>query len=428
MRYGVHIALVAAALLSARCSAPPKVAADPRVEELARQAYLYGVAPVQYRLMRWRNLHDPAARFRMPLNEFQHGRLLAHPESNLVTPNNDVLTSQAYLTAGDAPLVLHVPASPGRYISVQLVDAFTNSYAYFDKPGTYTLRLPTRSVWALARTECDGRGDLPAARSVQDGLTLTSPKPLNHDPGQEVALDLEKEPLLFFELLNRCLTENPPPESEAALMREFGYIRVGPGLTFDPSRLAEPVRKGMINGMAAAREQLAVRLKQREGRVNGWEMPPKNQGKYGTDYELRAATALTELGAGTPEETMFPGTNEDSAGRTLDGQFNYALHFDKGETPPVEAFWSLTIYRLPSFALVPNNQWKFSLGSRTEGLRRSADGSLELSIQRANPGGEREANWLPAPPGAFFLVMRMYRPKQALVDGVYKLPAVRRVD
>lgn len=415
----------AAALLCAACGGPARITPDPRIEEIARQAYLYGVAPVQYRLVRWQRLHDPAARFLMKPNEFQHGRTLSNPESGAVTPNNDVLTSQAYLDLSAGPVVLHIPPSRGRYVSVQLIDAYTNSTAVFDRPGAYPIHAPTSSVWLIARVQCDGREDLTQAREVQDGLRLVAPA-IAVTP--EPALDLDEDPLRFFELLNRCLSENPPPQSEAPLMREFAYIRVGPGMTFDPRGFDEPARLALRNGMAAAKEQIAVRLKQREGRVNGWEMPPSKLGDYGADYELRAATALTKLGANRPSEAMFPGANEDAMGHALDGRYNYVLRFEKGQTPPVEAFWSLTIYRLPSFALVSNDLWRFSLGSRSRGLQRGADGSLEFLIQHKSPGKDREANWLPAPPGPFYLVMRLYRPQPDLVSGTYRLPAVRRVE
>ena len=147
----------------------------------------------------------------------------------------------------------------------------------------------------------------------------------------------------------------------------------------------------------------------------------------GTDYLLRAATVIYGIGANSPEEAVYPGTVTDNEGQNLTGTHNYLIHFDKGQTPPVNAFWSITMYNNKSY-LVENPINRYSIGQHTEGLKYNPDGSLDIFIQNASPGADKESNWLPSPSEEFKLVLREYNPQEPILKGEYQIPPVQLVN
>jgi hypothetical protein len=151
-------------------------------------------------------------------------------------------------------------------------------------------------------------------------------------------------------------------------------------------------------------------------------------GNFGDDYLLRAVTARTLLAALPPEEVVYPTTSVDDKGRPLNGKHRYVLRMGKGQTPPVDAFWSVTAYRLPERLFAANPLGRYAIGDRARGLRYGPDGSLEIYVQHESPGKDRESNWLPAPPGDFSLTLRGWLPRKELRDGAWKVPPVRRAD
>jgi hypothetical protein len=159
--------------------------------------------------------------------------------------------------------------------------------------------------------------------------------------------------------------------------------------------------------------------------INGWTYMI-DIGTYGYDYLTRAAVAVGGLGANLPQDAVYPKTQVDSDGRPLSGASNYTMHFARGNLPPVDAFWSVTVYNATTYMLVPNPIDRYNIGDRTQGLKYNPDGSLDVYIQQAPPAGN-ESNWLPAPAGEFYLILRMYQPRQSVIDGTYRIPAVNRV-
>jgi hypothetical protein len=163
-----------------------------------------------------------------------------------------------------------------------------------------------------------------------------------------------------------------------------------------------------------------------ECRENGWWLVNLDIGNFGTDYVLRAAVAKFGLGANSPVEAVYPSTFTDNQGQKLTGAHNYLIYFDKGQTPPVNAFWSITLYNNKSY-LAENPINRYSISQNTEGLKYNPDGSLDIYIQHANPGTEKESNWLPAPGGEFNLVLREYNPQDAILKGEYQITPVQRI-
>jgi hypothetical protein len=199
-----------------------------------------------------------------------------------------------------------------------------------------------------------------------------------------------------------------------------------PGGAFDPKRFGPDAVAEIEAGVAEARQ--ALKGMTPGAVVEGWSYPRSTLGFYNQDYLFRAGVALSGLAALPPAEAMYLQPALSQGGRMLDGPGPWRLHFPAGRLPPVDAFWSLTMYEATAdgqFFLVDNPIRRYSIGDRTPGLRSNPDGSLTIWIARSDPGAERSANWLPAPAaGPFSLSLRAYLPKEPLRDGRYRLPAL----
>jgi hypothetical protein len=233
--------------------------------------------------------------------------------------------------------------------------------------------------------------------------------------------------LAFFDALARLLKSNPPPAADAPMLETLATIGVIPGQAFDSSKLDPAVAKELEGVVARSIVTLQDKAKGMGTAVNGWRIPKMNIGAFGTDYEMRAFIALIALGANLPADSLYPTTFVDGDGKPLSGANRYVLHFEAGLTPPVNAFWSVTMYDPQSF-FVENSIHRYAISSWMP-LTRNTDGSLDIYIQHDSPGADGEANWLPAPAGAFNITMRMYWPKDqspSIIDGTWKPPAVNR--
>lgn len=437
---------------------PQDHAAEEYAYTLGVQAYVYGYPVVE--MYRTRYGHVFAANATHPgLNRFRHVRDLAGPSStSVVAPNNDTLYSSAWLDLAQQPVVLDVPDTNGRYYVFQFMDFYTNNFAFVGKrstgttPGSFAIvgpnwkgtlpagvkriDAPTNAVWLLGRTLVDGRADLDAVRAIQDRCLLTpltawrtTAPAVSPGPGTPPPPYDPSDPLKFFEILNAGLTENPPPAREAALMGLFGTIGVSPGKAFKIDQL----NPATARGLRRATEEGPKVIQGRSGELSqsttpGWRVPQANLGAFGDDYPFRAIVAKIGLAALSPEEAMYFHAVADAQGRPLHGSRRYVLRFEKGQVPPVEAFWSLTMYRRPGRFLVDNPINRYSIGDRTPGVRSLPDGALEIYVQRESPGKDREANWLPAPEGDFDIALRCYLPRKAIRDGVWKLPVVQAIE
>jgi hypothetical protein len=361
-------------------------------------------------------------------------------------------------------MVLSVPDTGGRYYLMQMLDAWTNVFAV---PGTRTtgnkaghfavtgpgwsgtlpkgvqqLKSPTDMVWMIGRTQTNGPKDYAAVHAIQKQFRLVPlsafGKPYTPPAGAvDPSVDMKLAPVEavakmstadFFAALARLMKDNPPPPADAPVLARLAKLGIVPGEKFDASRLDPTVAKALEKVVPMTLDKLTAASKQTGAPINGWRTPPMKLGDYGSDYGLRAVVALIGLGANLPADAVYPSAYVDGAGQALSGAHRYVLHFDKGQEPPVRAFWSVTMYDPNSF-FVANSINRYAVSSWMP-FKRNADGSLDLYIQKDSPGKDKEANWLPAPDGEFNLTMRMYWPTEkppSIVDGSWKPPGVTLV-
>jgi hypothetical protein len=435
---------------------------DRELSDLVQRAYIYSFPVYEMVRTRYMAVYNPANPGRTALNRFVHARKLADSTARAVTtPNNDTLFSSAWLDLSKQPLVLSVPDTAGRYYSMAFMDFYTNNFAYVGRrvtgtqagrylvvgpnwsgkvpPGMPMIKAPTNSVWLLGRTLVDNEEDLPNVYRIQAQYTLTPlsvwtkkeaagnpPKAKNPPPAPD-----PKDPWQFFRIINLALTENPPPADEAPFMAELAQIGLGPNQTFDPVRFSEAQRQVILRAMKEAAQGIRTGFSQTSRVRQGWAYPPPNLGNYGKAYPLRAVVALKGLAALERAEAFYLTALTDKEGRPLDSENHYRLHFDKGQLPPVKAFWSISMYEVTPEKrafFADNPIHRYSIGDRTKGLKFNPDGSLDILMQRQPPGRELESNWLPVPAGVFRVTFRAYQPGPAILDGTYVLPGIERRD
>lgn len=305
------------------------------------------------------------------------------------------------------------------------------------------LKSTTNLVWILGRTQTNGPDDYGSVHAVQDGYKLAPlsafGKPYAPPKGTvDASFDAKTPPVeklkalsaaSYFDLLARLMKSNPPSAADAPVLARLATIGIAPGQPFDPSRLDPSVATAIEPSVVVALKRVHELAKQNnKALVHGWYVPPKTMGNYGTDYGTRALIALIAFGANLVADAVYPTAFLDADGQPLQGASHYIVHFDPGQTPPVNAFWSVTLYGADSF-FVANSINRYAISSWMP-LKRATDGSLDIYVQHASPGKDHEANWLPAPEGAFNLTLRMYWPKEnqpSILDGSWAPPAVRRV-
>lgn len=386
------------------------------------------------------------------VNRLAFSASLATPQNRaVVTPNNDTLYGSACIWLGDGTVTIDMPPAQGRYQSLQVMDAFTNSTAIRgprqipSQGARYVLRLKgaatgalpanaevidlsTPYAYLLTRTLVDGPADLAAADAAQRGISLQASS--SQVPVRPVAPSGLSTGQTFFTRLNQRLAQNPVPAGETALLASFGIAGVAPSLAALPVLAsAEQLAAWDIayrEGLAALDSGTDVSPSSLGDTRNGWRFPGPALGDFGTDYAYRALVARKGLFALTRSEAVYLSTATEITGAVLDGRNNYVLRLPP-DWPPVDArgFWSLTLYGTDNF-LVANAIDRYSIGGRTPGLIREPDGSLFVYIQCVDPGGSRSANWLPAPCARFSLTMRLYLPNDAVLTPAFAPPALQR--
>lgn len=374
------------------------------------------------------------------MNVFGHMRNLAdHTARGVTTPNNDTLYSSAQLDLSAGPVSITLPAAGERYLSLALMDAYTNNFAVLGTRttgpdgGTFTLvgpreaaeganvvRSPTNHVWALARILVDGPHDLEAARAVQAGISMQGPAVDVPGPFSRRSADWRE----YFTSAATLLAANPPPVTDRAVLREMAPLGLD---LWNPDRFEAEEVAAIEAGLAEAR--VAVRRGGVTGVnfVEGWSYPNARLGDFGQDYLYRAAVALAGLAALPPVEATYMRGKGDLPRALYDGAKAWRLHFPADKALPVNSFWSLSLYEATEdgqFFFTDNPLGRYAIGDRTPGLKANPDGSLDIWIGHDSPGAERESNWLPSPAGPFALFMRAYLPKPELLDGAYRLPPV----
>jgi hypothetical protein len=387
-----------------------------------------------------------SGQFKAPFNQIKNeARVYTYKDTAVVTPNSDTPYSLLWLDLRAEPIVLSVPAvDPKRYYSVQLCDGNTYNYGYIgsratgNEPGDYMVVGPDwkgatpsgiKKVFpssiqfsiAIYRTQLFDPDDLDNVKKVQSGYKAQPLSAYLKQPPAPPApavdfpkFDNELVKTNFFDYLDFALQFAPAQENEKEIRAQLARIGVGPGKTFNFKDLSleqkAEVAPGMKEGERKVDEAVA-----KTGNVNGWRVSSMfgDSAFFNGDWLKRAAGAKAGIYGNDAEEATYPLAHHDSDGQTLDGsKHNYTLTFTAGQLPPVTAFWSVTMYDGKTQLLIENPINRYLINSpMLPGMKTNADGSLTLYIQNKLPGTDKEANWLPAPDGAIYLVMRLYWPK-----------------
>lgn len=401
----------------------------------AHAAWIFTLPLIEVASPRTRRFAGGAA-----VNAFGHGRdLVDHTAREITTPNNDTLYSSAHIDLSQGPVTLTLPASGARYLSLALMDAYTNNFAILGTRttggdgGTWTLlgpadpgagpnviRSPTRHVWALARILVDGPHDLEAARAVQQGVSMQGPT----IPPTAAAAERDAPWAVCLASAARLLADNPPPATDGAILKVMAPLELE---AFDPDRFSAAEVAAIEAGLAQARADARRSGLRGPGFIDGWTYPYARLGDFAQEYAYRASVAIGGLAALPPEEAMYMRARGDLPRALFDGAKSWRLHFPAGRLLPVGSFWSLTLYEATDdgqFFFADNPLGRYAIGDRTPGLRTNDDGSLDIWIGHDRPGDGRENNWLPAPRTPFALFLRAYLPKPELLHGSYRVPAV----
>jgi hypothetical protein len=406
----------------------------------AKDAFIYTLPLIELAITRQRG---QGVGHRM--GAFAHVRHLAnHRHRAVTTPNTDTLYSTAQIDLSAGPVTISLPPAGERYLSLALMDAYTNNFAILGTRttgpdgGTFRLvgprdaaegwnviRAPTDHVWALARILVEGPEDLKAAREVQAGISLQGPP--SETPGPYAARSADWGE--YFVSAAALIAANPPPVTDLAALRAMAPLGLLDG--FDPARFsaaeATEIEKGLAEGRKAVRAGGGLAG---TDFIQGWSYPSSRLGDFQQDYLLRGAVALGGLAALPPAEAMYLQAQTPEGRVLFDGTKAWRLHFPAGARLPVNSFWSLSLYEATDdgqFFFWDNPLNRYAIGDRTPGLKANPDGSLDIWIGNASPGPEREGNWLPAPTAPFALFMRAYLPKPELLQGYYRMPPLEVV-
>jgi hypothetical protein len=457
-------ALPAFHFASASAQSPTPSISPAEVRAITKEAYIYGEPLVDNYRIQYAYFVDRAnPEYKGPWNQiWNSARLFTPADKAIQTPNSDTLYSMVGADLRAEPIVLTVPEiEKNRYFSVQLIDYYTFNFSYIgtrttgNGGGSYLLAGPgwkgdvpkgikkvfhceTELAFPGFRTQLFNPGDIDNVKQIQAGYKVQTLSAFLGLPAPKAAPEIsfvkpltaaeQRASLEFFNVLNFVLQFCPTVSSERALMERFAKIGVGAGKTIDVASLAPETKMAMEQGMAdawAAHAALQKRLEAREvtsGEFFGTRAFMKN------NYLYRMAGAVYGIYGNSKEEAIYPQYAVDSTGQKLDGTNHYSLRFAPGQLPPANAFWSLTMYDIPTQLLVPNSLNRYVVNSpMIPTFKKDADGSLTLYFQYESPGVDKESNWLPAPKGPFLLVMRLYWPKPEAFDGKWTAPPLKRL-
>lgn len=423
----------------------------PGIEEtrtIAEEGYIYGLPIVMaYSVMYEWAVEKDSGQWKAPFNAFYNEhRTFTYKDTSVVTPNSDTPYSLGYLDLRAEPIVISVPAiEKARYYSVMLTDGNTFNYGYMgsrttgNDAGNYLVVGPdwkgekpagiekvfystTQFSLICFRTQLFNPADMPNVEAIQAGYKV---QPLSAFLGQTAppaapAIDFPKinEELVkqdFFSYLDFALQFAPPGPEEAGIRAQLARIGIGPDKTRDFKSLGPEQKDAVIAGMKAGAKKVEEKMAAAGTDLNGWRVASwfGDRAFYNGDWLLRAAGAKAGIYGNDAEEASYPMTKWLANGEVLDGsKQDYELTFPAGQLPPVNAFWSITMYDAETQLLIKNPIDRYLVNSpMLPGMKKNADGSLTLYIQKDSPGKSKEANWLPAPDGPIYLVMRLYWPK-----------------
>jgi hypothetical protein len=431
---------------------------------IAEEAYIYGypLVTMEYTRRVMTNVAQPEGTH-APMGHLV--RLREYPTAkfrDVTAPNADTLYTTAFIDVTKEPYVLSLPDADDRYYLFPMLDGWTNVFQVPGKrttgtgPQKYAItgpgwvgtlpvgvteyKSPTGIVWILGRIYCTGTPeDYAAVHKMQDEVSLVplssygkpnTPTAGKVDPKVDMKMAVREQvnnlsTAEYFQLLADLMKDNPPAEADAALAANMAQLGIVPGQPFNFDALDADVKTSLQDVPKQAFAKIMEHFKTAGKDEDGWVFTTKT-GEYGTEYLQRALITAIGLGANRPQDAVYPTSEVDAAGKPYSGANIYVMHFEKGDLPPVDGFWSLTMYNGEYF-FVDNPLNRYTLSARDK-LKENADGSVDLYIQHENPGPGKESNWLPAPKDKFILMMRLYWPKEtppSLLDGTWSIPAVK---
>lgn len=435
--------------------------APDEARKIAREAYIYGVPMVdQYRAVHIYSLEPNNPQYRGPMNTLvSNDRLFTPDDTAVVTPNADTPYTLANLDLRAEPVVLGVPkVDPKRYYVFQLMDLYTFNFDYIGSRATGSdaghyliagpewegptppnidkvIRAETPLVALVGRTQLFGPDDMENVRKIQGGYTLqplsafagtaAPPAPPKVDWIAPLSPKDARTSPEFFNQLAFLLQFAPVHPSEQHVRDRFAQIGIVPGRRIDLSALSPELRQALVDGMVDGQKLIDTR---RNALTNRTDTLFGTREELNNDYIARATATQVGLGGNSRVEAIYRTYQMDTNDELLDGSRRYVLRFAKDKMPPVNAFWSVTAYRMPEQLLVKNPIDRYLINSpMLPGLKTDPDGGLTLYIQKESPGKALESNWLPVPEGPFMLTARYYWPKRELLEYEWSSPKVERV-
>jgi hypothetical protein len=457
-------ALVVGLLIAAFAPAMAATVTEEEAHAIGAEAYLYFYPLVTMEVTREQltNQESGPGSLGGPMNKFAN--IPAFPTAEMkavVRPNFDTLYSSGWLDLTKEPVVVSAPDTGGRYYLLPMLDMWSDVFAspgwrttgtqaenFLVTPPGWTgmtpdgftqIKAPTPYVWIIGRTKTDGPADYDAVHKVQAGYKITPLSQWGKEPVPPVvkidpAVDMKTSPKVtvdtmkagpYFARAAELLKLHPPHITDQPIIARLERIGFEVGKSFDLNAADPAIQKGLESAPEDAQKLMQWKIPTMARVASGWSMNTDTMGVYGNYYLKRAIIAQQGLGANLPEDAIYPFNLADDTGKPLDGTSNYTIHFDKGEAPPTQAFWSITLYDNDGFQ-VANPLNRFAVSSWMP-FKYNPDGSLDIYFQNESPGMDKEANWLPAPKGPYSLTMRIYAPKADALTGKWNPPPVMKV-
>ncbi|MBX3732353.1 MAG: DUF1254 domain-containing protein [Verrucomicrobiae bacterium] len=431
--------------------AQPAAGAAPGLAEtqvIAEAGFIYGLPIVMnYAVMYAYSVDRNSGQFKAPFNQIlNEPRVFTYKDTAIITPNSDTPYSLAWLDLRAEPIVLSVPAvERTRYYSVMLTDGNTFNYGYIgsratgNEPGDYLVvgpdwrgetppgikqvfRSGTQFSLAAYRTQLINPADMPNVIKVQSGYLVRPLSQYLNRPAPSAAPAVEFPPINdamaktnFFSYLDFALQFAPPGPEEMEMRAQLARLGIGAGKTFNFEDLDAAHKAAIGRAMKEGAEKVERYLSAGQKNINGWEVGSLfgDRAFFNGDWLKRAAAAKGGIYGNDAVEAMYPLTKSLPNGELLDGsKHDYTLTFPAGQFPPVNAFWSVTMYDGRTQLLIENPINRYLINSpMLPGMKMNPDGSLTMYLQSKSPGADNESNWLPAPDGPIYLVMRLYWPR-----------------
>jgi hypothetical protein len=440
-----------------------------KAKDIAEAGFIYGLPIVMnYNVMYEYAVDKNSSQFKAPFNQIKNEpRVYTYKDTAIISPNSDTPYSFVWMDLRAEPIVLSVPAvDPKRYYSVMLCDGNTYNYGYIgsratgSEVGDYMVAGPdwkgatppgikkvfrsgTQFSLAAYRTQLVDPADIDNVMKVQSGYKVQPLSAYLKQPAPPPApaidfpkIDKELVKTNFFDYLDFALQFAPAQENEKEIRAQLARIGIGAGKAMNLKDLSLKDKAEILIGMKEGERKVDEAIANAGTSINGWRVSSLfgDSAFYNGDWLKRAAGAKAGIYGNDAEEATYPLTRVDADGQTLDGsKQNYTLTFPAGQLPPVNAFWSITMYDGKTQLLIENPLNRYLINSpMLPGLKKNADGSLTIYMQNKSPGADLESNWLPAPNGPIYLGMRLYWPKTEAPSilpvgkGTWQPPGVKR--